>query len=143
MIFPDFLKKIIIFLFVPHLLKSILPVCLWIFLSFSVQKEASQKMNIFSTESALLSTSCGKYVCIEGRRRRSPSQSHELVTKNRQESDLGNSAKGLNLFCSNECFICFFGYPELASVTLKFIFMETGLFGFFQFHFFFKLQLVV
>ncbi|XP_059403190.1 uncharacterized protein LOC132135867 [Carassius carassius] len=50
-------------------------------------------MNIYSIESALLATSCGKYVCIEGRRRRRNSQSHELVTKNRQTSDLGSAAK--------------------------------------------------
>ncbi|XP_016428269.1 uncharacterized protein LOC107755847 isoform X3 [Sinocyclocheilus rhinocerous] len=50
-------------------------------------------MNICSIESALLSTSCGKYVCIEGRRRRRPSQSLELVSENRQEKDLENSAK--------------------------------------------------
>ncbi|XP_016146734.1 uncharacterized protein [Sinocyclocheilus grahami] len=94
LIFADFLN-FVIFLFGSHLLQSILPVCLWIFLSISVQKEASQKMNICSIESALLSTSCGKYVCIEGRRRRRPrpSQSLELVTENRQEKDLENSAK--------------------------------------------------
>lgn len=59
----------------------------------SVQKEASQKMEISSIDSAFLATSGQRYVCIEGRPSRRTSQSHELVTKFLQEGDLGSAAK--------------------------------------------------
>ncbi|XP_073696661.1 uncharacterized protein [Garra rufa] len=45
----------------------------------SVQKEASQKMEIKSTESAYLSTSNGKYVCMQRAKR-----TLQLVSENRQ-----------------------------------------------------------
>ncbi|XP_016403964.1 uncharacterized protein LOC107737075 isoform X1 [Sinocyclocheilus rhinocerous] len=48
-------------------------------------------MNINSVESAHLSTSCGKLLCIQGRQR--PNHSHQLVAKNEQKLNPGNSVK--------------------------------------------------
>ncbi|XP_016318452.1 uncharacterized protein LOC107670384 isoform X2 [Sinocyclocheilus anshuiensis] len=48
-------------------------------------------MNINSVKSAHLSTSCGKLLCIQGTQR--PNHSHQLVAKNEQKFNPGNSVK--------------------------------------------------